>query len=78
LDEWSGVKLFGREIQGNAKVLVILAVALLVSSGLCGVQAMVVTYPSSGRFLGVAIQLGEFELLVMVFSAVGIVLVSIV
>lgn len=71
------MKLFGRELIGFAKALVILVAILLVSSGLCGLQWLVSmgTQRDSGI---VMIPLGVVELLAMLVSALGIVLVLLV
>jgi hypothetical protein len=37
------MKLFGRELEGSAKALVVLAATLLVSLGICGVNSVVET-----------------------------------
>jgi hypothetical protein len=72
------MKIFGREMQGHAKTLVILLAVLLVSSGLCGLQIVISNRGSGGdRLTGIFIPLGLVELLAMLVSAAGIVFVSI-
>jgi hypothetical protein len=76
------MKLFGREIKGFAKVLVVLTAVLLVSSGLCGITVSLegnggwYNLPNSawGNFLGFA---GFTEMAAMIISGPGIVLVAI-
>ena len=68
------MKLFGRELEGYARTLVILVAVLLVSSGLCGLQWAMQDKFANG--LGwVLIPLGVVELIAMVLSAGGIVVV---
>lgn len=77
-----GVKLFGRELEGYAKVLVVLAAVLLVSSGLCGITVALegkggwYNLPNSawGNFLAFA---GLAEMAAMVISGPGIVVVAV-
>jgi hypothetical protein len=76
------MKLFGREMSGFAKVLVVLAAVLLVSSGLCGITVSLAgnggwyNLPNTpwGNFLGFA---GMVEMIAMVISGPGMVLVAI-
>ena len=68
------MKLFGRELEGYARTLVILVAVLLVSSGLCGLQWAMQDKFANG--LGwVLIPLGVVELIAMVLSAGGIMVV---
>jgi len=67
------MNLFGHELEGFAKALVVLSVVLLVSSGLCGLQ-FVVSQGGEGTIL---IPLGIIELIAIFVSAAGIVLVLI-
>jgi hypothetical protein len=71
------MKLFGRELVGFAKVLVVLVAVLLVSAGLCGLQLAIGNRlaSNSDTFL---MLLGIAELIAMLVSAVGIVLVLLV
>jgi len=69
------MKLFGRELEGRAKTLVILVAVLLLSAGLCGLQL------NSGGGLGnqifILLPLGVAELIAMFVSACWIVILSI-
>jgi hypothetical protein len=67
------MKLFGRELEGYPRTLVVLAAVLLVASGLCGVQ----WHFSMGSQQGSAIliPLGVLELIAMLLSVAGIVIV---
>jgi hypothetical protein len=67
------MRLFGRKLEGFAKTLVVLVAVLIVSSGLCGLQLLVANSYSSGSG-EVLIALGIAELIAMLVSAVGIVL----
>jgi hypothetical protein len=73
------MKLFGRELVGYAKTLVVLIAIFLVSSGLCALQWNVSmgggSMGAGGNAGAVLIPLGIVELLAMLVSAVGIVLV---
>jgi hypothetical protein len=70
------VKLFGRDLSGFAKTLVVLVAVLLVSSGLCGLQLLFGNeiYRSAS---GLLILTGVLELAAFVLSAAGIVLMLI-
>ena len=76
------MKLFGREIEGYGKALLVLAAIFLVSSGLCGVTVSMegkggfLNLPNNawGQFLGIA---GLVEFGAMIISGGGIVLVAI-
>ena len=61
------MKLFGRELQGRAKTLVILVAVLIVSAGLCGLQS------NAGGVLGnqilILLPLGVAELIAIAVSA---------
>jgi hypothetical protein len=65
------MKLFGRELTGFPRALVVLVACLLVSSGLCGVQ-LLVNSGNSGNPGPILIPLGILELAVMALSAIGI------
>jgi len=67
------VKLFGREVEGFPKALVVLAAVLLVSSGLCGLQWAISM--GSQRDASGLIPLGILELVAIFVSAAGIVVV---
>jgi hypothetical protein len=69
------MKLFRYELEGFAKTLVILVAVLLVSSGLCGLQWDVSM--GGSRSDAVFLPLGIVELIAILLSAVGIVLVLI-
>jgi hypothetical protein len=69
------VKLFGRELEGRAKTLVILVAVLLVSAGLCGLQWN--TAGGVGDSLLILIPLGFAELAAMFISACWIVILLI-
>jgi len=72
------MKLFGHEVQGYAKTLVILVAVLLVSSGLCGLQFVISSNVSAvSRPDGLLISLGIMELIAMFVSAGGVVVVLI-
>jgi hypothetical protein len=67
------MKLFGHEIAGFAKALVILVAVFLVASGLCGLEWVFAAHSQGdGAFL---LPLGMIELAAMAISAVGIVVV---
>ena len=69
------MNLFGLEVSGFAKALVILAAIFLVASGMCGMQWMIASRGLAGDYL---LPLGILELIAMLLSAAGIVLVLIV
>jgi hypothetical protein len=71
------MKLFGREIEGSAKMQVILVAVLLVSAGMCGLQLTMANniYNSSGAFGPIMILLGILELIAMFVSLIGIAIV---
>jgi phage tail protein X len=72
------MKLFGHEVRGYAKTLVILVAVLLASSGLCGLQLVMLRHGSAiSRPDGLLISLGIAELIAMFLSAGGIVVVLI-
>jgi hypothetical protein len=73
------MKLFGREIEGRAQILVILVAVLLLASGLCGAQFAILNYRTSGLdglvvIFGIT---GIVELGLMLLSLVGIVVLLI-
>jgi hypothetical protein len=68
------MRLFGYELEGFAKALVILVAVFLVASGLCGLQWAVSTGSQSSTML---IPLGIVALIVILFSGAGIVVVLI-
>jgi len=71
------MKLFSLEENGFPKTILILAVIFLVSSGLCGLQ-LIVANSSGGSSSGwVLIPLGIAELIAMLLSAGGIVVVCV-
>jgi hypothetical protein len=68
------VNLFGREMSGFAKALVILAAIFLIAAGMCGMQWAI----GNGRLRGdYLLPLGLLELLAMLVSAAGILVVLI-
>ena len=70
------MKLFGHELEGFAKALVVLVAVFLVSSGLCGLQWFIST--GGGRYFGaISVPLGILELIAMLGSLAGMVLVLI-
>lgn len=75
------MKLFKRELHGFPKALVILVAVLLVSTGLCGFQlvvangGLVIGNSNNGGLEGILFPLGVVELIAMLLSAGGIVLV---
>ena len=70
--------IFNLEENGFPKTLLMLVVTLLVSTGLCGLQWMFAMGPSGGGTLGpLLIPLGVLELVVMLCSAAGIAVLSI-
>ena len=71
------MRLFGRELRGPAKVLVILVAVLLVSAGMCGLQLTIANtiYNSSGAFGPFMMLLGILELVAMLVSLIGIAIV---
>jgi hypothetical protein len=68
------MKIFGRELVGFAKALVVLIAVLLVAAGMCGLQ-LAIGNGSSGNSDAVFEPLGILELIAMLVSAVGIVVV---
>jgi uncharacterized membrane protein SpoIIM required for sporulation len=68
------MKIFGRELVGFAKALVVLIAVLLVSAGMCGLQ-LAIRQGSQGDSGAILIPLGIVELIAMLVSAAGIVLV---
>ena len=74
------MKLFGRELSGYARLLVILAAVLLVASGLCGLQLAMGGNPmgsnSAGPLAAIFFIAGLLELIAFWISAAGIVIVS--
>jgi hypothetical protein len=73
------MKLFGRDFQGFAKWLVVSATALLIASGLCGLQLAILngSRGNSGNLQGVFMLTGLAELAVMVPSAICVLCVAI-
>jgi hypothetical protein len=69
------MKLFGHELQGFAKALVVLVGVFLVASGLCGLQRAVSM--GGSRLDTIFLPLGIGELIAILLSAAGIVLVLI-
>ena len=71
------MRLFGREVHGPAKVLVIFVAVLLVSAGMCGLQLTMANkiYNSSGAFGAIMMLLGILELIAMLVSLIGIAIV---
>lgn len=71
------MRLFAREVEGPAKVLVIFVAVLLVSAGMCGLQLTIANkiYNSSGAFASIMMLLGILELVAMLVSLIGIVVV---
>jgi hypothetical protein len=67
-------------LEGPAKWLVIAAVALLVSSGLCGLQYAIFrgTNQNNTMFVGLFWLTGIVELIVMALSACGVVVTLII
>lgn len=68
------MKLFGRDLHGFAKAIVILAAVFLVASGMCGLQMILANSSSMSGTGDILIPLGIAELAAMVLSAAGIVL----
>ena len=68
------MNLFGRELSGFAKALVILVAIFLVASGMCGMQMIIADRGFAGDYL---LPLGIVELIAMLLSAAGIVFVLI-
>jgi hypothetical protein len=64
------MNLFGHEVSGFAKALVILVAIFLVASGLCGMQMIAANGGLPGDYFFL---LGILELIAMLVSAVGIV-----
>jgi hypothetical protein len=71
------MNLFGREVSGFAKVMVILVAVFLVASGLCGMQLILANTSMKGGSGDLFLPLGVVELIAMLLSAAGIVLVLI-
>ena len=71
------MKLFSIEENGYPKTILVLAVIFLVSSGLCGLQLVVANSSRGSSIDWVLIPLGILELVVMVLSAGGIVVVAV-
>ncbi len=69
------MKLFGRDFQGFAKALVVLATILLVSFGLCGLNWIISSHGGDAA-LTISIVTGLIELAAMALSSLGIVFVS--
>jgi hypothetical protein len=67
------MRLFGRDLHGFAKILVILAAVFLVASGMCGLQMILANKITNGGG-DILIPLGIAELAAMALSAMGIVL----
>jgi len=67
------MKLFGHEVTGFAKALVILVAVFLVASGLCGLEWAIVAHSQGNGSL--LLPLGMIELAAMALSAIGIVVV---
>ncbi len=66
------MNLWGHEVSGFAKTLVILAGIFLVASGMCGMQWII----GNGRLRGdYLLPLGLLELIAMLLSAAGILIV---
>ena len=64
------MKLFGHELEGFAKALVILVAVFLVSSGLCGLQWFIST--GGGRYFGaISVPVGILELIAMLGRWLG-------
>jgi hypothetical protein len=70
------MKLFGSEASSFAKAMIILAAIFLVSSGLCGLQLLLSNNATGGWPL--FIPLGIIELIAMVVSAVGMLVVLLI
>jgi hypothetical protein len=68
------LRLFGRELVGFAKTLVILVAVLLVSAGLCGLQ-LAVDGKSSPEIQQLFVLTGALEILAGVVSVLGVVIV---
>ena len=66
------MKFFGRELEGYPRTLVVLAAVLLVASGLCGVQWLSI---GSQRSPDILISLGLLELIAILLSVAGILIV---
>ena len=66
------MKFFGRKFVGYPRTLAVLAAVLLVASGLCGVQWLSI---GSQRSSDILIPLGVLELIAMLLSVAGIVIV---
>jgi len=69
------MRIFGREVEGYPKVLLVLVAVLLVSSGLCGLQLAFANIGGNGSDGTILFPLGIVELIVMLLSAGGIVVV---
>ncbi len=73
------MRLFGREVEGAPKVIVTLVAILLVASGLCGTQLVILSAANGNQGLATIFMItGALELLAMVGSAAGIVVMLIV
>ena len=68
------MRLFGREIAGYAKTLVILVAVLLVAGGLCGLQ-LTVYEKTPNAILALFTITGVLEILALVISVFGVVIV---
>jgi hypothetical protein len=71
------MRLFSLEENGFPKTILILVVLFLVASGLCGVQWIFGMSSFGGNLGPIIIPLGVVELIAMLLSAGGIVVVSI-
>jgi hypothetical protein len=71
------MNLFGREVSGFAKALVILVAVFLVASGMCGLTLILAKTAMNGSSGNVLLPFGVIELIAMLLSAAGIVLVLI-
>ena len=67
------MKLFGHEVTGYAKALVILGAVFLVASGMCGIQLTHVF--SNQRDPSLLIIFGVLEILAILISALGMIVV---
>jgi len=66
------MRLFGHDLVGAAKVLVIFVVVFLVASGVCGLEIAIASQ-MSGNSQSALIPFGILDLIVMVVSGLGIV-----
>jgi hypothetical protein len=71
------MNLFGREVSGFAKTLVILVAVFLVASGMCGLTIIFGDNPAMRRLGNAVVAFGVIDIIVVVLSATGIVLVLI-